>query len=82
VTKLQRKVLEALSVRSMTAEEVADHTNTALGSITPRMKPLRDAGLVVRLSEKRVGASNTPRYVEEITPKGRKVLQSLRMKGD
>lgn len=80
VSKLQRKVLTALAIRPMTSEEAADHTGTALGSITPRMKPLRDAGLIERTDVKRTGASNTPRYVERITPKGRLTLLRLQLK--
>jgi DNA-binding MarR family transcriptional regulator len=51
VTMLQDMVLKALlghPVTGLCTHEVEDITGLAAGSVTPRMKPLEDLGLVVR----------------------------------
>lgn len=51
VTHLQDIVLRALRpfpVTGLTTHEIEDLTGLAAGSVTPRMKPLEDLGLVVR----------------------------------
>lgn len=62
-SKIERAVLAALRVRSMTAEEIAEHTKIRLGSITPRMRPLEKREQIERTDEKRKGESGRGRIV-------------------
>jgi DNA-binding MarR family transcriptional regulator len=57
------RALIALGNRGGTSEEIADQLGMNLQTITPRLKPLENKGLVERTGEKRKGSSNRARVV-------------------
>jgi DNA-binding MarR family transcriptional regulator len=58
VTHLQRIVLDALLVagdKGMTSQEISDYTKIDRVTISPRLRPLADKGLIVDSEERRPG---------------------------
>ena len=62
-SRLQRKVLEVLAHGDFTTEEIATYSGETLQSITPRMVPLEEKGLIARTTKRRPGASGRARIV-------------------
>lgn len=66
VSEKEAVVLAALRIRPMTTHEIADRTGVPVVSISPRIKPLRDKGMV-----KDSGERDTGRSVWKITEGGK-----------
>lgn len=65
--ELVLKVLRGFgSFRGGTTEEIAEAAHLSLQTVTPRIKPLENKGLVYRTGEKRVGKSKRARLVFRI----------------
>lgn len=64
VTKLYGVIQRALREHGpMTTEEIARATGEDLQSITPRMKPMEEAGLAIRTDKRRRGSTGRSRIV-------------------
>lgn len=70
VNRLEGIVMDTLARHpdGLTSEEIAVKNGIALGSITPRMAPLKRKGKVIRTEEKRPGVSGSQRYVWNLAP--------------
>lgn len=58
VTGLEQLVLEALADRPMTSYELAEHLHLSLVTVSPRLRPLCDKGLVEDSGERRRNPSS------------------------
>lgn len=65
LTKLDRAVIEGLRAYDglATSEQIADATGISLQSVTPRIKPLRQRGLLFDAGFRRTGRSGRSRIV-------------------
>ena len=65
-TKLELRVFDCICASGLTgrtSEEIANEINMELGSITPRMAPLEQKGLISRTETRRAGKSGRGRIV-------------------
>lgn len=62
-SRLMLLVMQALRNGPMTTEEIAAVTQESLQSITPRMRPLVNKGVVIDSGTRRPGASGRSRIV-------------------
>lgn len=65
-TKLELRVFDCICASGLTgrtSEEIATEINMELGSITPRMAPLEQKGLISRTETRRAGKSGRGRIV-------------------
>lgn len=70
VNRLEGIVLATLAryPDGLTSEQIAVKNGIALGSITPRMAPLKRKEKVIRTDETRPGAGGSQRYVWKLAP--------------
>ncbi len=76
-SRLQAVVLHWLNVGPMTAVEIAEAAGIRDGSISPRMTPLEEAGLIRRTEHRRQSAIpfTRPGIVWQITPAGSELIR-------
>lgn len=68
-TRLQGLVLGALgNLGPSTTEQLADHLQLAVITVSPRMKPLETKGLVERTEDRRPGRSGRMQIVWALKP--------------